>query len=150
MILKEVMLFLHIVFATLWVGGMLFLVFVLAPFVRKLPMKDQAFQEVGRRFSFFGTLLALLGLFLTGLFNIHYILGFANLFSFSNPYTLTLWHKIGLFILVVIISLIHDLYFGKKAVESSFYRIVARFLGFVNLLLSLVIVYLAVILRFGG
>ncbi|MGC8852912.1 MAG: hypothetical protein ACP5P0_04840 [Hydrogenobacter sp.] len=74
--MREVMLFLHVVLAMLWVGGMLFLVLVLAPFIRKLPIRDQAFQEVGRRFSFYGTLLALLGLLITGLFNVHYILGF--------------------------------------------------------------------------
>ncbi|ADO46097.1 protein of unknown function DUF474 [Hydrogenobacter thermophilus TK-6] len=148
--IKEFMLFLHIIFASFWVGGMIFLVLVLSPFVRKLPIRDQAFQEVGRRFSFYGTLLTLLGLFITGLFNIHYILGFPNLFNFSNQYTLTLWHKIGLFLIVVVVSLVHDLYFGKRALESGFYRIMARILGFVNLILGLAIVYFAVVLRFGG
>ncbi|QWK19233.1 MAG: hypothetical protein KNN13_06940 [Hydrogenobacter thermophilus] len=148
--IKEFMLFLHIIFASFWVGGMIFLVLVLSPFVRKLPIRDQAFQEVGKRFSFYGTLLTLLGLFITGLFNIHYILGFSNLFNFSNQYTLTLWHKIGLFLIVVVVSLVHDLYFGKKALQGSFYRIMARILGFVNLILSLAIVYFAVLLRFGG
>jgi putative copper export protein len=150
MVLRDIMLFLHIVLASLWVGGMLFLVLVLAPFVRKLPTKNQVFQEVGRRFSFYGTLIALLGLFITGLFNVHYTLGFSNIFNFSNPYTLTLWHKIGLFILIVVISLLHDLYFGKKALEKVFHRWMARLLGFVNLLLSLAVVYFAVLLRFGG
>ncbi len=149
-LMRELMLFLHIVLAMLWVGGMLFLVLVLAPFIRKLPIRDQAFQEVGRRFSFYGTLLALLGLFITGLFNVHYILGFSNIFNFSNPYTLTLWHKIALFVLIVIVSLVHDLYFGKRAVESSFHRGMARFLGLLNLILSLAVVYFAVRLRFGG
>ncbi|WP_340690993.1 hypothetical protein [Hydrogenobacter thermophilus] len=148
--IKEFMLFLHIIFASFWVGGMIFLVLVLSPFVRKLPIRDQAFQEVGRRFSFYGTLLTLLGLFITGLFNIHYILGFSNLFNFSNQYTLTLWHKIGLFLIVVVVSLVHDLYFGKRALQGSFYRIMARILGFVNLILGLAIVYFAVVLRFGG
>ncbi|GBC88568.1 hypothetical protein HRbin13_00692 [bacterium HR13] len=148
--IKEFMLFLHIIFASFWVGGMIFLVLVLSPFVRKLPIRDQAFQEVGKRFSFYGTLLTLLGLFITGLFNIHYILGFSNLFNFSNQYTLTLWHKIGLFLIVVVVSLVHDLYFGKRALQGSFYRIMARILGFVNLILGLAIVYFAVLLRFGG
>ena len=149
-LMRELMLFLHVILAMLWVGGMLFLVLVLAPFIRKLPIRDQAFQEVGRRFSFYGTLLALLGLFITGLFNVHYILGFSNIFNFSNPYTLTLWHKIALFVLIVIVSLVHDLYFGKRAVESSFHRGMARFLGLLNLILSLAVVYFAVRLRFGG
>ncbi|MFN3814486.1 MAG: hypothetical protein ACK4SM_07685 [Aquificaceae bacterium] len=148
--LREMALFLHIVLATLWVGGMIFLVFIVSPFVRELPIKDQVFQEVGRRFSFYGTLISLSGLFVTGLFNIHYILGFSRLFDISNPYTLTLWHKMGLFLLVVFVSLVHDLYFGKKAVYSTMHRLMARILGFANLLLGLIIVLLAVKLRFGG
>ena len=77
--MKELVLFLHIVFATLWVGGMIFLVFVVSPFVRKLPIRDQVFQEVGRRFSFYGTFASLLILFITGLINIHYIVGISSL-----------------------------------------------------------------------
>ncbi|QWK12363.1 MAG: DUF4149 domain-containing protein [Aquificota bacterium] len=148
--MKELVLFLHIVFATLWVGGMIFLVFVVSPFVRKLPIRDQVFQEVGRRFSFYGTFASLLILFITGLINIHYIVGISSLFDLSNIYTKTLLQKIGLFLLVVVVSLIHDLYFGPRAISSSFHRLMAKFLGFINLFLSLLIVYLAVKLRFGG
>lgn len=148
--MKELVLFLHIVFATLWVGGMIFLVFVVSPFVRKLPIRDQVFQEVGRRFSFYGTFFSLLLLFITGLINIHYIVGLSSLFDLSIPYTKTLLQKIGIFFLVVIVSLVHDLYFGPRAVSSSFHRYMARLLGLINLFLSLFIVYLAVKLRFGG
>ncbi len=148
--MKELVLFLHLVLASLWVGGMLFLVFVLAPFVRKLPIRDQAFQEVGKRFSLYGTLGSLSLLLLTGLLNIHYIVGFSSLLDLSNPYTKTLMNKLGVFILVVFVSLVHDLYFGPKSVNSSLHRNMARILGFLNLLLSLLIVYLAVKLRFGG
>ncbi|SHK25262.1 DUF4149 domain-containing protein [Thermocrinis minervae] len=148
--LRELVLFVHIILASLWVGGMLFLVFVVSPYIRKLPIRDQAFQEVGKRFSFYGTFGALFLLFVTGLGNIHYILGFENILDFSNPYTKTLWEKIGLFVFVVIVSLVHDLYFGKKAIESKFHRFMARVLGFINLVLSLLIVFLAAKLRFGG
>ncbi len=148
--MKELVLFLHILFATLWVGGMIFLVFVVSPFVRKLPIRDQVFQEVGRRFSFYGTFISLLALFITGLINIHYIAGLSSLFDFSIPYTKTLLQKIGIFFLVVIVSLVHDLYFGPRAVYSSFHKSMARLFGFINLFLSLFIVYLAVKLRFGG
>ncbi len=148
--MKELVLFLHLVLASLWVGGMLFLVFVLAPFVRKLPIRDQAFQEVGKRFSLYGTLGSLSLLFITGLLNIHYTVGFSNLLDLSNSYTKTFIHKLGVFITVVAVSLVHDLYFGPKSVNSSLHRNMARILGFLNLLLSLLIVYLAVKLRFGG
>ncbi len=148
--MKEMVLFFHLVLASLWVGGMLFLVFVLSPFVRKLPIRDKAFQEVGRRFSLYGTLGALSLLFLTGLINIHYTLGFSNLFDLSNPYTKTLIHKLVAFMLVVVVSVVHDLYFGPRSINSTFHRAMARLLGFLNLFLSLLVVYLAVKLRFGG
>ncbi|RMH05163.1 MAG: hypothetical protein D6699_03670 [Aquificota bacterium] len=148
--MKEVVLFIHIVLACLWVGGMLFLVFVFAPYIRRLPFRDQAFQEVGKRFSFYGTLLALSLLFITGMLNFHHVVGISNLFEFQSVYVKTFWQKLGFFILVVIVSLVHDLYFGKRSVGSDFHRFMARLLGFLNLFLSLFIIYLAVKLRFGG
>ena len=148
--MKEVVLFLHLIFASLWVGGMLFLVLVVAPYVRKLPVKDQVFQEVGRTFSFYGTLISLSALFITGLINAYNIVGLSGLFDLSHAYTRTLLYKIGVFLLVLLVSLTHDLYFGPKSVSSGFHRSMARLLGFINLFLSLFIVYLASKLRFGG
>ena len=148
--MKEVVLFIHIVLASLWVGGMLFLVLVLAPYIRKLPLRDEAFQEVGRRFSLYGTLGALSLLFITGMLNFHNIVGISNLFEFQNTYVRTFWHKLAFFIVVGAVSIVHDLYFGKKSAGSEFHRFMARLLGFLNLFLSLLIVYFAVKLRFGG
>ncbi len=147
---KEIVLFIHIALATFWVGGMIFLVLVVSPFVRKLPIKDEIYQAVGKRFSFYGTFITLSLLFVTGLWNFHNVAGLSNLFDLSSPYTVTFWHKLVFFFLVVLISLFHDLYFGVKAVNSSFHAKVARLLGLVNLLLSLYMVFLASKLRFGG
>ncbi len=148
--MKEFILFIHIVLASFWVGGMIFLVLVVSPFVRNLPIKDEIYQAVGKRFSFYGTFITLSLLFVTSLWNFHNVAGLSNLFDFSSPYTLTFWHKVGFFFLVVLVSLIHDLYFGVRAVNSRFYANVTRLLGLVNLLLSLYIVFLASKLRFGG
>ncbi|MCC6064037.1 MAG: hypothetical protein LM570_05890 [Thermocrinis sp.] len=46
--------------------------------------------------------------------------------------------------------LAHDLYFGKGAYERKFNLYMARFLGFLNLILSLLVVFFAIKLRFGG
>ncbi|MFN7065755.1 MAG: DUF4149 domain-containing protein [Aquificaceae bacterium] len=148
--MKEFLLFLHLVFASLWVGGMLFLVLVVSPYVRRLPIRDEVFQKVGRSFSFYGTLISLSALFITGLINAYNIVGFSGLFDLSSNYTKTLLHKISVFFLVFAVSLVHDLYFGPRAISSSFHRSMARVLGFVNLFFSLFIVYLAARLRFGG
>lgn len=148
--MKELVLFLHITLAGFWVGGMLFLILVVSPFVRKLPIRDQVFQEVGKKFSFYGTFIALSLLFITGLLNVHYTVGISIILDLSQAYTKTLLSKVGLFLTVFIVSLAHDLYFGPRSPTSAYHRSVARLLGFLNLFLSLAIFYLAVKLRFGG
>ncbi len=148
--MKEIILFIHVVLATFWVGGMLFLVLVVSPFIRRLPIRDEVFQQVGRRFSQYGTFLSLSLLFITGLWNFHNMVGLPSIFELSSPYVITFWHKLGTFFLVVLVSLIHDLYFGVRAINSAFHRSMARLLGMLNLFLSLYILYLAVKLRLGG
>jgi cadmium resistance protein CadD (predicted permease) len=51
---------------------------------------------------------------------------------------------------VVGVSLAHDLYFGKRAYERKFNLYMAKFLGFLNLILSLLVVFFAIKLRLGG
>jgi putative copper export protein len=147
---KELALFLHVLFACIWVGGMLALVFVVAPVLRGLKNREELFLTLGRRLSFYGTFLSLGGLFITGLINIHYLLGFSQFLDLSNPYTKTLWNKLFAFFCVVGVSLAHDLYFGKRAYERRFNLYMARFLGFLNLILSLLVVFFATKLRLGG
>ena len=148
--MKEFVLFLHILFACIWVGGMLALVFVVAPVFRNLRNREELFLSLGKRLSFYGTFLSLTGLFITGVINIHYTIGFSQLFDLSNHYVKTLMHKLLVFFGVVIVSLSHDLYFGKRAYEKRINLYIARLLGFLNLFLSLLIVFLASKLRFGG
>ena len=148
--MKEFVLFLHILFACIWVGGMLALVFVVAPVFRNLESREELFLSLGKRLSFYGTFLSLTGLFITGVINIHHTIGFSQLFDLSNHYVKTLMHKLLVFFGVVIVSLSHDLYFGKRAYEKRINLYIARLLGFLNLFLSLFIVFLASKLRFGG
>jgi len=148
--LKELALFLHVLFACVWVGGMLALVLVVAPALRSSKDRKELFLNLGKRLSFYGTFLSLTGLFITGLINIHYTIGFSQLIDFSNPYVSTLLHKLLAFGGVVILSLSHDLYFGKRAYEKKLNLYIARLLGFLNLILSLLIVFFAIKLRFGG
>jgi putative copper export protein len=137
----EAVLLLHVLLASFWVGGMLFLSIVLAPFVRRLPIKDQAFQEVGRRFSFYGTFITLSLLFLTGIGNVILIHG--------GNFSRTVWEKLALFLIIVVVSLIHDLWAGKKAIESNKMKAVARVLGVINLLLGVLAFYMGVRIRMG-
>lgn len=139
--MKELFLFLHVVLATFWVGGMLFLSLVVAPYLKDKPqIRNEAFQEVGKRFSLYGTFLSLFLLFITGLVNAYLLHG---------GFRRSIYEKLFLFFIVVIISLLHDLWSGKKALYSERHRNIAKWLGIINLVLSLALVYMGVRIRLG-
>ena len=143
-------LFIHITFACLWVGGMLFMVFVSSPYIRKTPFKDEAFQNIGKRFSNIGTLIGLPALFITGLLNMHFLsIPYSAIIHPVSIYQKTLQMKIHTFFLVVIVSMLHDFYFSPKARNSVRYAKISRALGILNLVLSLGIVFLASALRYN-
>lgn len=148
--MNVIIMFIHIICACFWVGGMLFMVLVSSPYIRKTPFKDEAFQNIGIRFSKLGTLVALPVLFITGLLNMHFLnISYVSLVHPQNIYERTLQIKFHTFLLVVVISLVHDFYFGKKAKNSSKYAKITRIFGIINLSLSLFIVLLASALRYG-
>jgi len=120
---------------------MIFLSLVIAPYIRDKPFKKEAFQEVGRRFSLYGTLITLTLLFLTGVGLAYTLHG-----GFERR---TIKEKLFLFGLVVLISLLHDLWAGKRAIDSEFHRRWAKILGIVNLILGLLMVYMGVRIRLG-
>ena len=63
--------FIHVISAVIWVGGMLFLALVIAPATRHLPPGERAplFSVIGRRFRVVGWICIGL-LIVTGLFNV--------------------------------------------------------------------------------
>ncbi len=144
---------LHIIFASLWIGGMLFMVLVLSPYVRKLPptISTEAYQEVGKRYSLWGTFIGLPLLLLTGLYNMHLMgVDLSELLHGSSQYISTLRLKIGFYLITVILAFSHDLYFGPKSAENPKLKRFARIFGVINLVVGLIIIYLAVRLRLGG
>ncbi len=151
--MKELILVIHILVASFWIGGMLFMAIVLSPYIRKLPIGTEAFQEVGKRYSFWGTVIGLPILFITGVLNAIYIGGVDSIQTFitgSYPYIKTLKFKIMLFFITVLIAVTHDFYFGVRAHLSRRYKKITRILGITNLIIGIIIIYLAVKLRFGG
>jgi len=150
LLMNVLILFIHITFACLWVGGMLFMVFVSSPYIRRTPFKDEAFQNIGKRFSNIGTLIGLPTLFITGLLNMHFLsVPYTSLLHPESLYQKTLQIKIHTFFLVVLISILHDFYFSPKAKNSKKYAKITRILGILNLILSLGIVFLASALRYN-
>lgn len=155
--LFKLALFFHIMSAMFWVGGMLFLVLVIAPFLKTLPdprEKSKIYQTVGTQYRFWGW-VAIITLLVTGPVMLATFYGIPpdRIFDpalHSTPFGRALAIKIGLVIIIVISSLVHDFWLGPKARNSSGFSIIAKVFGRSNLILAILIVIFAVILRAGG
>jgi len=152
--LLQIALFFHILAAMLWIGGMLFLVLVLVPFLRTIPdpaRKLEIYDIVGRRFSMWGW-VALGILILTGPVILYYLHGVAPL-DLLKPATYTatfgaiLGFKLIFVMMAIAISAFHDFYIGPAAVNKPTLATAARIIGRVNFILAIIILILAVILR---
>ncbi|MEX0662152.1 MAG: DUF4149 domain-containing protein [Balneolaceae bacterium] len=156
--------FIHLVFVAFWLGGMLFTAAVLVPATRgKLKeRRGLLFTELGTRFSRISWLIFPL-LIVTGIFAL-LGKGFTvdTLLSadfWSGSYGITLRRKLELFGLMMIISGIHDFWLGPKASElmdsqpeaakTRKYRKASSWVGRINLLIGLAILFYAVTLVRG-
>ncbi len=157
---------LHIIAAMTWIGGMLFLVTVLVPLLRKPAMRERAlelFHVVGVRFRVVGW-IALGTLALTGVVNVlHRGFTLGQLFTgdaFVGPWGHALLGKLLLVGIIVVSSLVHDFYIGPKATklgregappaERERLRRTASWMGRMTLLLALAVVAIAVVLVRGA
>lgn len=148
--------FLHITFAALWIGGMLFLPLVLLPSIKHHPDRVALLYKTGVQFRWYGW-AAMVVLALTGLSNL--ILRGVPLtwhFLLKSEYGTLLQYKLAFFLLLLLISGLHDFLFGRKALEemqqgdNRRLKLFARWSGRINLLLSLAIAFIGVVLSRGG
>ena len=163
-LLYEVSVWLHIVAATVWVGGMLFLVMVVVPWLREGGRRDAAvfLRETGGRFRNVGW--ACFAIFLiTGIFNLWMrgvrVANFLQSDWLATDFGRIVMLKIGLFALIVAISAVHDFVVGPRAtttIERDPRSEVARslrrrasVLGRLNVFMALVAVFLGVMLVRG-
>lgn len=147
----------------IWVGGMLFLVLVVVPWLRQGKTDAAVFlRETGQRFRNIGWLCFAL-LLLTGTFNL-WVRG-VRLTSFVDPAWLgsafgkTVLVKLGVFALVLVVSASHDFVLGPlatRAIEADpssataqRLRRRASLLGRVNVVFAIVLVALGVMLVRG-
>lgn len=154
--------YVHILCAVLWIGGMLFLSLVLVPALRKSTDRKQALDlmiSTGRRFKVIGWHVLVI-LFITGMMNIGYREWFSAGPAFwTSPIGMLLSWKIILFFIVLILAGLHDFWLGPRAGRlmqdnpdspaALRARKTASWLGRINLLISLVIVLLAVMMIRG-
>jgi uncharacterized membrane protein len=150
-------LFFHVISAVFWIGGMLFLTLVVAPFLQTLPdprERSKIYQFVGKKYRLFGW-GAIIILLVTGpviLYKLHGL-------SPSEYFSAEVWStglgkalavKLAFVFIIVVSSFTHDFWLGPKARNSSSYTLIAKVFGRGNLLIALIIVIFAVILRAGG
>lgn len=154
--LYYISIFLHIILAAFWIGGMLFLPLVVLPGLRQHPDRTAILYQTGVKFRFYGWIVLLL-LLITGLGNWYFRgLPFEFSFLFKSEYGTLLGYKLLLFSCVLIISAVHDFYIGEKAIgqmqnsSKSRLKVIARWSGRINLLLALCIAFIGVVLSRGG
>lgn len=156
---------LHILAATAWLGGMLFLVLVVVPWLRGGDRANAAalLRETGVRFRTVGWVCFAV-LVVTGTFNL-WARGvrssdFLKAEWLVSPFGQALILKLTLFVVVLLLSFVHDFYVGPRATdaisraqaspEAKRLRRYASLLGRVNVLLALGLVALGVILVRGS
>jgi copper resistance protein D len=170
MFVYQLSVFLHILSAVIWIGGMFFLALVLVPTSRGLPPAERArlFGEVGRRFRAvgWGCIVVLL---LTGVVNMAYRgVTWQNLFTvelWSSPFGTTLALKLGVVVVMLGLSVYHDFVIGPRSVrilstepsvltpdlftEAQRLRRRASLVGRLEAILALLVLALAVMLVRG-
>lgn len=164
--LHLISIWLHILAAMVWNGGMAALGLLLVPLLRR-----ERFQDVARPLLYASALRfrwigwgALGVLIATGLFNVH-MQGISwsawlDLGFWGSAWGHALAWKLAFVVLVLVISAVHDFYFGPKAIrlmqeapgsaEAERMRWWSSWLGRLTLLLSLAILWFAVLLPRGG
>lgn len=157
--------FIHITSAIFWIGGMLFTAGVLVPATRHKLLKEKKgafFALVGEKFSRISWILFIV-LIITGITNL-LTRGYTADQLLTGSFWLevfggNLFIKLLIFALVLIVSGIHDFYAGPKAAElmdeqpnhpqTNRMRKISSWLGCLNLLLGLLILYYAMRLLRG-
>lgn len=156
---------LHILAAIAWVGGIFFLVLVVVPWLRAGNQQQAGtlLRDTGRRFRFVGWVCFAI-VFITGSFNL-WIRGvclssFADAGFRDSSFGRAVLLKLGVFAIVLLLSAIHDFWVGPAASEAMAaapgseaakrLRRRASVMGRVTALLSLLLVGIGVALVRGA
>lgn len=148
--------FIHIICAAFWIGGMLFIPLVLVPGIKGQPNRVLLLHKTGIKFRFYGW-LAVIILIISGVLNIYFRgLPFTIDFFTSTSYGKLLSIKLILFLVMLLVGGIHDFYIGMKSIDEmqqslgNKFKMLARWTGMLNLLLALIIAFLGVAISRGG
>lgn len=145
-----ILIWIHLLAAMLWIGGMLFFAMVLVPSLRALPppQKTELISQIGQRFRKIGWIA--LGILL--------VTGFLRLYHLGLPVSMRGWlgAKLAMVILMVSLTLLHDLVLGPRSIEISRanpaphpLRGAVRWIARLNLVVGILIVLAAVYVARG-
>lgn len=156
---------LHVIAASIWIGGTIFLAAVLVPMIRRPEYRAFApavLQSAGERFRKIGW-ASLLVLMVTGVANLTFRrfawTDVGDPHGWNSRFGETLATKLVVVATIMVLSLAHDLWVGRRATaawqadpsseESRRLRRQASWIGRVNLLLSLIAAALGIMLVRG-
>lgn len=149
MITYELVVWLHILAAAVWIGGMSFFAIVVVPVVRRSGGGAELLQTIGRRLRVVGWILLAL-LVITGAANLRaHGIGWSTLGQrefWSTDFGRALAIKLSLVAAIVAATLLHDV-LSRRAPGST--RTLTAWSGRIILLLSLGVVFFAVTLVRG-
>lgn len=159
---QAILTWIHLICASIWVGGSIFIGIVLAPLLKKMPFSLEERLDImiktGRRFNKIA--LPSLGiLMITGIYNSHLVLQRPDIL-FDTNYGQMLLIKIILVISLVIVFLVHVKIINKKTEEKIMskkmtqkqvqkLRVKIMVLGEITVVLSIAILFFASVLDSG-
>ncbi len=138
----------HVLAAVVWVGGMVFMVMVVGPYARKLTAEQrrEIFEQLGRRFSTIGW-GCIAVLLLTGIGNL-----IERGMEWSPPFARALGAKLLLIGVMVLLAAFHDFILGPRSAalaadpartsEAEAARVRASWIARLNLVLALIVILL--------
>lgn len=156
--------FIHVLAAMVWLGGMLFIAVVGAPVLREIEspkLRQSLFRSLGVQFRFVGW-ICIAVLLATGVLNLHFrgllsagVLGSAGFWS--GAYGQALFWKLLLVGVMVTLAAVHDFWMGPRAslleagsARALRHRAVAARMGRLNAVFGLALLWVAVRLARGG
>jgi len=132
--------YLHILGAVVWLGGSLFYAIVLIPALKNHPARQELILKTGKIFRVVSWIT--LGIILlTGLFNLHYHGLLNNLLFDSEAGRLALL-KMLLFVFIIILGLLHDVWLGPKLINKTQKYPLIRWIARIMVIIGLIMVWL--------
>ncbi|RMG31917.1 MAG: hypothetical protein D6732_14200 [Methanobacteriota archaeon] len=147
---------LHVMFAVIAVGGSIFNYFILAPILKEVDLESAGKVAMGTGKKFTQLIwISLVGLILTGILRVAADTSFQHAFGFDSSYGVVMNIKM----LFVIGIVLHAALITRTAVkigqaksqeERAMLQQKLRRFSFINILLAVIVIFLAVGLRYGG